>query len=241
MRHERAVELICERELEALDEGTRSELEAHLAECPECRGYQELYRELRAAVTAPQEAGGGHPTPAELVAVALLDGPADSENRERIEAHVAQCAACSAELDLVRRVEAESPKGWEDSVLRDGLRGVRRGPWFGIAVAAAVMVAAMAYPAYRGVSVSLERGAAGGWSGPVDLHVLRSPLRHGGEPTRVVVEPDAPYVLLALELTIPPEGPTPSELRVELIAAEQGTIFTLRLPSDESPDDLHLS
>jgi anti-sigma factor RsiW len=234
MTHEEAVEHLYELHFGELDEATRASLEAHLAECPDCRSFEDTYEVLRAALSESHEPAAGHPSPEEIVAHAVGDGSQDPDDRRWIAEHVAACESCEREASLVRRVEARSAADLASSKRRPRPRGTRRGPWLAVAVAAVGLLAALVYPAYLGVGELLREEPRIPWSGPIQLQTIRSPLRQGAEPARIRIDRESPLVALAVELTVPREVPPSAMLRFEILDSEGRPLSTEELPAKEA-------
>ena len=110
MRHEEARRHLTALAAGELEEPLRSTVEAHAADCPDCRGWRQTHRAVKRAV-----AGGAdpshHPSSAELAAWALdPEGPAAADL-----AHLESCAGCREDLELGRRavLEARAAAGME--------------------------------------------------------------------------------------------------------------------------------
>jgi hypothetical protein len=117
------------------------------------------------AAVREETSDAGHPDADSIVAFAL--GGLSAEGEATVAEHVASCAACAAEVDAVRRAEAESreealagdirraPGGgaregqWTAS--RPTPRTMPRRAWGALAAAAAGLAALLAYPAYLGL------------------------------------------------------------------------------------------
>src|SRR5262245_15763346 len=84
-----------------------------------------------------------HPYPETIVRIALSPEEMAPVDREQVEAHLRQCAACRKEVELARSVDFESSAGDK------GSRFERLRPLLGAAV---VVIAALAYPAFLGLT-----------------------------------------------------------------------------------------
>jgi Putative zinc-finger len=81
----------------ALDRAAVDRLEAHLADCDECREWLAAYRQLRAELAC-------EPCPAAdlLAEYAVGAVPLAEVKRSRVERHLEACPDCRADLELVR-------------------------------------------------------------------------------------------------------------------------------------------
>ena len=100
MTHEEAVERLHDAHLRTLSPETRAELDAHLAECAECRAMRRLLRKLKHVLEEDH-----HVLPEQIVALALHPESLGAPERAHVEAHLAHCESCSAELKRGREVE----------------------------------------------------------------------------------------------------------------------------------------
>ena len=144
--------------------------------------------------------------------VAYLYGESEADERERLEAHLAACESCAAEVDALRSVR-RSLAAWTPPEAELGFRVVsdpprREAPWWrrvglrpawGLAAASAAVVAAVALGAidFRwegdGVVIRMGRPAASGSVGA--LTPAAAPLASAAPQTaaapRAMVAPDA--------------------------------------------------
>jgi hypothetical protein len=118
----------------------------HVASCIECRQAVTAMHEVRAAV-----ARGGvhlfeaHPTSQEIVLFALNDPTLSDDERNTIEAHIAECPTCSDEVLLTRRAESATRSG------PGGPISVPGGLVAWLAPALAAVIVMLAFPAFVGL------------------------------------------------------------------------------------------
>ncbi len=160
MMHDEATPLLLDLALGTLAPDERAALEAHLAACEECRAMRRTVERLVAAVRE-ETSDAGHPDADAVVSFAL--GGLSGAGSAAVAEHVASCAACAAEVDAVRRAEAESreealagdirrdPGGRAREGTRPAPRATSRRAWGALAAAAAGLAALLAYPAYLGL------------------------------------------------------------------------------------------
>lgn len=267
MKHGEAVERLYDLLFGELEESVRADLKFHLAECEDCRSLEETYRTLHETFHNESAAVADHPSPDEIVAYATERDALSRSERERIETHVEGCPPCRDEVQSVREVE-----GWSEGLGagREVTRPRRRFAWsrleMRLALAAAIVIAVLAYPAFLGIvgltsarrdardlqhenmvlsetigkmENTLARSAAelerlGGWGGTVRLQLVRSPLREKGEPTRIEVVPEQPFVVMGVEVRVPPGLPDRESLRFEILARDGRPIATVDLSATEA-------
>jgi len=160
MTHDEATPLLLDLALGTLAPDERTALETHLAACEECRVMRRTVERLVVAVRE-ETSDAGHPDADAIVAFAL--GGSSGAGEAAVAEHVACCAACAAEVDAVRRAEAESreealagdirraPGGGAREGARTAPRATSRRAWGALAAAAAGLAALLAYPAYLGL------------------------------------------------------------------------------------------
>jgi anti-sigma factor RsiW len=218
MDHESAVERLHDLQVGDLDDAARSELDGHLAQCSDCRSLADTYRDLYAMFEARDERDGAHPNPAEIVSRVYVPERMAAADREAIDAHVEQCDQCKAEVDRVRLVEESFAGGKPPRS-----EGRRWGTRPALALAASVVLAALIYPAFLGLirlpqvqrsldgarqdRDSLEEMVAGltQWSGATPMQFVTSARRQDAAPTQILVREAQPYVILGVDVGIPPE------------------------------------
>lgn len=160
MTHDEATPLLLDLALGTLAPDERAALEAHLEACEECRAMRRTVERLVAAVRE-ETSDAEHPDADAVVAFAL--GELSGAGGAAVAEHVAFCAECAAEVDAVRRAEAESreealagdvrraPGGGAREEARPAPRATSRRAWGVLAAAAAGFAALLAYPAYLGL------------------------------------------------------------------------------------------
>jgi hypothetical protein len=203
MTHEEALDALHRRRQGRLDPRATQELEEHLAQCESCRGTEHAYDTLFEALRDERS----HPAPDELAAYVTGYGQLSAEDNARIESHVAECASCSEEVSSSRAVERSAAAGGEA-----GTESPRpRAPWW--AWPAAAMALVLVYPAYLGL---FGKPDGTEWTGATTLQVLSSPLRDGDRLPTIARDRSSPYLLLGVRLTLPPDLPDATEIRLEL-------------------------
>jgi hypothetical protein len=228
--HEEAVEALHELQLGRLEVDRRRELEEHLAECEDCRGLVETLYALRGALDRIEEE--------ELPEAAA----------QALEKHLSVCPSC-------RGGEAVGADRGETDLPSARSRRASRRRWERpLAAVAAVLVLALAYPAYVGLFEKTERARGAVDGGAVTLQMLRSEVRGEAAESRIRVERAQPGVLLGVELAVPAGIPDGGRLRfafagpggrtVEEITLRASTarrqiletgIVTLLIPADAVP------
>jgi hypothetical protein len=258
MNHEDAVELLDGFHRGTLDEQTMTELRAHLGECEECRALSRTYRVLHVSLTEGTDvADADHPSSDRIVAFAEDPNRLDPQQVRAIEDHVAACASCADEVEQTRRV-AESLRRHPEPASPDAVREpAHRRPWSSWgALAAAVLLAAVAYPVYLGLfrlpyhrqQATASRSEAArleaelerlqDWGGAVDLNVLPRTLRDGAEVATVTVEAEQPYAAIALELLLSRRVADEETLRFAIDNDESETIWKLDRRATEVRSDI---
>jgi len=153
MNHDEARLLLAELPRGRLDEKTRSELQAHEAGCDECRALTGAYVLFSSALG--DEAGGrtdAHPSSEEIVSFALRAESVAAETFTRVATHAGRCVACSGEIETVRKAE-ESIQPRLVRLAKSSLGRFLMVPQqrFAAALAAAVVILVLGYPAYLGL------------------------------------------------------------------------------------------
>lgn len=213
MNHEAATQLIPDFVMGWLSPPRHREFDLHVHDCEECRSLSEVYGAMALAYRDDLGEGGdgsGHPTTEDLVDLAVGNKRFDDEERRQLVNHVTQCAACRMDFEAVQRAETELAAApipaYDESTPVANSNGWLRPA----AIAAGVVLALLAYPAYLGLfrlpeahaqlkSGQATRTAIASDPGSVAITLLQSPLR-GVESTVPVVEiGDAPAVVLAIE------------------------------------------
>lgn len=253
MEHDEAV-LLFDRHAGRLDPALAARLDAHLAECGECRALDAVCPALVAAVKEEEDV---HPAPDEIVDHALgRGGPGDNA---RVAGHVRDCPTCAEEVARVREVERDIAGSARIPAWRSWF--VTPTPLWALA-AAAVLLAALAYPAFRWLqdgrslartSVELQararelearatslddalRGArtelerARTWSGSLPLQFLSGTVRGIGEETVVRVDPAQPFVALGIELDPPAAARDDDSLRFTFRRDGGEVVYAADLP-----------
>jgi hypothetical protein len=258
MTHEDVVERLDGFHRRTLDEQTRLEVQTHLTGCAECRALSRTYRILHVSLSSGADAAGeGHPSSEEIVAYAEDRDRLDPQSVRSIDDHLAACASCAEEVERTKRV-AESirrrpePDG---SDIIPGRAESRSWPSWG-ALAAAALLAAVAYPAYLGLfklpsirsqATALQSQATQlendlerlrGWGGAVDLNVLPRSLREGYGVATVTVGPDQPYAAILLELLVSRDVADEETLRFEIAASGGETVWELERTASEVRADI---
>lgn len=198
-----------------LDESERRAVETHLAGCGDCRSLSETVRTLQ-HVTPTGDVDPDHPFADEIVAYALDPGTLHDGDRDWIRTHVRRCRTCAEDLERV--VETERRMASDDL---DAKRTVRR--WrptaSAYAIAASLLVALLAYPAYLGLT-GAGRSSAGSraWTGPFDLPVVGSALRGDSGTHDLILEPEVPFVALGVDVRVPADLRDSDRLRFRIVA-----------------------
>jgi alkylhydroperoxidase/carboxymuconolactone decarboxylase family protein YurZ len=107
--HRRLAERLSSMVLGEVTDAERAELEAHLAECEECRELLETARELREAAPGLTERLLEHPEARLLDEYAFRPETLDAEVRSWIDAHLKACKACGEAVAVLHR-SAEAPE-----------------------------------------------------------------------------------------------------------------------------------
>ena len=208
MNHDAAVPLIGELLHGRLNSGIKSEVLDHVTSCDECRSLSETYA---VCSEAWNDEALEHPPSELIVGYALGEEALDEKVRDRIATHVLACELCAGEIEVTSQAEAELTGDSRPSRERPKEMLDRR--WLiAPAIAAAVVLAVLAYPAYLGLFevprinnrlavLEAERThrAVPAWSGAVEMAVLQSPVRGAGDEVQSIELPaNQPYVPLAV-------------------------------------------
>ena len=247
MTHEDVVERLDGLHRGAMDERTMAEMRAHLADCEECRALARTYRVLQVSLSSEVDiTDEGHPASERIVAYAEDRDRLDPRLARSIADHLAGCASCTEEVERTRRVAEsirERPDLDSSGVIREPATSRSWSAWG--ALAAAVLLAAVAYPVYLGLfrlpfvrqqaatlrsettrlEADLERLRS--WGGAVSLNVLPRTLRDGAEVATLTVEPEQPYAAIALELLVPGRVADEEILRIEIVGPGGDVIWSL--------------
>lgn len=189
MEHAEASLLLVDYIRGELGEERRRAVAAHLQEHPECAETVRFLEQLDADLARYRDRLlGSHPAADVLVAYAV--GPAaesTGDDLEGVAEHVASCAQCFADLQVVRRIHAELVTDPQPAGAR------RRWPWLPVGTAlAAGLVLGVLRPWDPG------RGAGSAtWEGPVPVVRLVGSLRDGSAP-RFAIPAGAPAIPLVL-------------------------------------------
>jgi len=207
MNHDAAVSLIGDLLHDRMSDSVKDRMLAHVRGCDDCKSLSDTFALLSEAwSTGTLE----HPSSDSIVRYALGRIDLDEEERNRVAEHVLSCELCAAEVEATSQAEAKSTR---EAVPAPAERPVVQRPsLMAPMIAAAAVLVVLAYPAYLGLFemprihdrlAMLEAGAPAresAWSGAIDLHVLREPLRGAEDDLPSIrVEGDRPYVLLAVE------------------------------------------
>jgi len=150
MKHEEAAPLLPDLENGTLTSPLREELESHVDGCDECKSLHRAYRAVRAALHAELPRRPQHPSADEIVAYAVGRDRLDKETANRIEEHLIGCNSCGEEVRRTHRVDASLTPRAFDSAGKPAARFERFGGSGWLALAAAIVIAVLLYPAYLG-------------------------------------------------------------------------------------------
>jgi len=213
MTHEEASLILVDRFAERLDAVTAARVDDHVAACDVCVGALETLRVLRGSSGSGAGTDRSPHLPIERIAELALDfareGRADGGPDV---AHLSTCPTCAAEVDACRASVAEARTGLSVAA-GAGRRRLR--PFFPSALAAALVVAVLGYPAYIGL-VELPRArrqAEAAWASAARSQSEASSLREAIEKERAAAPtPDKGEIVLALYLdaTRGAQGRTPA-------------------------------
>jgi hypothetical protein len=175
--------------------------------------------------------------------IALLDdylyGETSAESRKGIEAHLAGCEDCMELTRVYRALKAAAAEIEESSGSELSSRGAT---WKWMPIAAGLLVALLAYPAYLGLvrlpDVAGELDATEeslrtlqAESGSVGPNMIKPQVRGTDEPSAVVIEPGAPWVLLGFELLVPESLSDRTPMRIEILAEEGNVAWSATIPA----------
>ncbi len=103
MKHLEASNLLTEFVSRSLSPERRLEVEAHVEECAECHAWVTTHLLLSGALAAETgESTASHPSAFELSSLALAAHTLSDDVREGCARHVANCAGCRQEMELVQ-------------------------------------------------------------------------------------------------------------------------------------------
>lgn len=260
MDHETASELLDQYRAGELDPERRAALDAHLAVCDECRGTLSADHALAAATSRAV-----HPSSAEIVAFATSSEQLDENERSILEDHLGGCDLCRAEVSTIRQVEASLSRqaggGGASPAVRRGRGRARPGR---LLLIAAVLVLALAYPAYLGMfrlpavvrqigelrqeNAGLEQAVsdlevrigraddAARWRGSTPLQILLGAQRD--QASAPAIRQTLPITLLGID-TGPLVGVEEGDkLLVEISATEAGQVIKLALAGADAKRQL---
>ena len=174
MSHAEVVELLDGLERGTLDPESRAKVDDHLKACAECRDLAEIYASARVALEEEAAWERGHPPADLLVSLSLEPDELLPDERERAESHLNRCASCRGEMSRVRNADGEALRSLEPASRLPDREGVWRWPRPAL-VAAAVLLAVLAYPAYRGLPLMFSSARGTG-----ELEREVADLRMGG-------------------------------------------------------------
>jgi len=212
MNHDNAVQLIEELHHGTLVGHVRNALLSHMDLCRECTALSETYVTISDAYVVEQE----HPSSLSMARYAVNPADLDEDERDRVASHLGGCATCRLELDVTREAEAEISRvqaARDEGAAALPITGISH---FRAGLAAAILVAALGYPAYLGlthlprikeklaqlesVPPSITRSAEN-WSGNVQMVVLNPRLRSGDRSVPSLEIGEDPYVVLAVDFS----------------------------------------
>lgn len=197
-----------------LDAETARAVELHLAACAECAAFAVTLSDLSLGF---RTGGRGlltpHPEPLRLADFA--DG---RERDETVAGHLASCATCRLEVEA-HRAAAPTAKVLPFVPRAHAAPVARRRFTVPASLAAGMIVGVGLMLLYRPLPEAEPVAGSPGWSGPVELALLESPLRGDGAVAHFAVAPGQPYVPLALPITLPEATTDADRFRVEVQAA----------------------
>jgi hypothetical protein len=151
MNHDEALELLPDLLQDRLDEPSRARLRKHLEDCRECSEAKTTLELLATAAPGDDDAHAHHPTSEEIVAFALDEPWLSADQKKSISRHVQSCLYCRTEIEATQQADRMvEPVLAHDEPSPPAQKGADRWPWAALA-AAAVLVAALAYPAVLGL------------------------------------------------------------------------------------------
>jgi hypothetical protein len=205
-----------------LDGETKSTVEAHLASCSECRAWIETYDLFSEALSDSVER---HPSSAAIASFAIEAERLAPADLTRVSTHVRGCDDCSRELEATRgAVAMHQPPRRGFSVTH---------PAFIAALAAGVLLAALAYPAYLSL---YDRSKS--WSGPVGYLLLSAGTRGESELHTLKLRPGQPAVSLAVLPDLPATLAAEDVLRFEIRAVDESVVWNADMSVAELEADL---
>jgi len=214
MRHEEAIEILGERARDELDPATAAAVDAHLAECPSCRGWLDAYRFMSEQRTV------AHPDSAELTVLATRPDSLEPETRARLENHVSRCPECAAHAALARTTAPARS--------RPRPRRRRGGAAYRFAAVAGLLVLGV------GIGAVASRVMTRPAGGVVDAVAL-GPGAGPSAPPTVAADPRDGTVLLALRL---PEAAGGAGVRIRVRPPGEGPGWSLDLAAEAVRDRL---
>jgi hypothetical protein len=126
MSHEEIAPRLVDYVRSTLDDATRSAVDAHVAQCQDCRDSLETVTELQRLKLLDDHALLGHVQAQHLVSFA--EGRLEGAAAGWVERHIAECETCSAALTILR--DRTEPTGDDvRSTEADGNLDVRGGWW----------------------------------------------------------------------------------------------------------------
>lgn len=151
MKHEDVASLLPDLHRGELEGAARREVETHLGSCEKCAALDLTYRTLNAAIKASAQSPD-HPSVDEIVLYAVRRDRLNDETVRRISTHVDGCRTCAEELRRTDLADASAVQfratggvGRSRSAAR-APRGIRI-----LALAAAILLAVLLYPAFLGI------------------------------------------------------------------------------------------
>jgi len=152
--HEEAKTLLSDYVMGELSSEEAAALKEHTSDCQECR---EILTSMGIVKQELQVHGPvlfePHPDAESLVDFALEGQSLTTEDLAAIGAHVRACPTCREEVDVTRRAYAHPQKWWRKLVSPFLVPSFMTTPAFQLV--SAVLVLALAYPAYRGLEREL--------------------------------------------------------------------------------------
>ena len=264
MDHQQASLLLSDLREGRLDHRMAADVEAHLAECQECREWSETYGLFSETLEEEDDdKAEDHPSSEEIARFAIEPETLADQDLSRIALHLRACKRCATELDTTReavaasRVESiahpPSPRAWWTPA----------NPNFRAAVAAVIVLAALVYPAYLGLyrlpqatdrvhgvqserdrletdnrSLRDELERAGSWSGPVGYLLLAGTMRGEGPVETLRLRPGQPHVSIAVRPDLPTGTPADASLTLEIRAVNDQAVWRAEMSAGEMQSDL---
>ncbi len=148
MNHEEARTILSDLLAGQLEDEEAASAWEHVATCIECRQVLPVVFQVRSAVAIRgPEVFSAHPPAEDIVLFATADPELSTPALARIGSHVRGCPDCLGAVELTRRADAAT--GPSRKPVRDVARVPRSVLMF--APGLAIVVALLAYPAYRGI------------------------------------------------------------------------------------------